>query len=189
MIGWCRHHSSVSCFVFLLQPTTSKTSITQQSCFCATDTVAREFHTSVQLYKVDQEHMEVVARGNSGGSVCNPRPLAEPTAPENPEATGEAAHTNQVSWLNGTSGHSRPGRSSSWACDTIPLAMEAPMTLPAPKLNHPRCGKGTCDTSSLSTLPPPSPEMEPATQEALDLAEVCDILVSQALLIFLCLCV
>jgi len=101
--------------------------------------------------------MEVVARGSSGGSVCNPRPLAEPTAPENPEAAGEAAHTNQVSWLNGTSGHSRPGRSSSWACDTIPLAMEAPMTLPAPKLNHPRCGKGTCDTGSLSTFATPIP--------------------------------
>ena len=133
--------------------------------------------------------MEVVARESSGGSVCNPRALAEPTAPENAEAAGEAAHTNPVSWLSGTSGHSRPGSSSSWACDTIPLAMEAPMTLPAPKLNHPRCGKDTCDTSSLSTLATPTPQMQPATQETLDLAELCDILVSQALLIFLCLCV
>ena len=61
MIGWCQHHSSLRCFVFLLQSTTSKISITQQSCFSATDMAAREFHTSVQLHKVDQEHTEAVA--------------------------------------------------------------------------------------------------------------------------------
>lgn len=165
MIGWCQHHSSVSCFVFLLHSTTSKISITQQSCFCAIDTVAREFHTSVQLYRVDQEHVEAVASGSSGGSVCNPRPLAEPTAPENPEAAGEAAHTNQVSWLSGTSGHSRPGSSSSWGRDTSPLAIEAPMILPAPKLNHPRCGMTMAPSPP---LPPPSPKMEPSTQETLE---------------------
>lgn len=128
----------------------------------------------------------MVASGSSGGSVCNPRPLAEPTAPENPEAAGEAAHTNQVSWLSGTSGHSRPRSSSSWGCDTIPLATDAPMILPALKLSHPRCGMTPAPSPP---LPPPPLKMEPSTQETLDIAEVRDILVSQAPLIFLCLCV
>lgn len=128
----------------------------------------------------------MVASGSSGGSAAIPDPWLSPQLQRTQKQQERQLLTNQVSWLSGTSGHSRPRSSSSWGYDTIPLATDAPMILPALKLSHPRCGMTPAPSPP---LPPPPLKMEPSTQETLDIAEVRDILVSQAPLIFLCLCV
>ena len=86
--------------VFSLPSTSSKTAITQR-CLCPTCMGSREFHISVHL-KCGRLEDRRQNQGNNRCSACNlgpPFAAAEPTAPENQEASGEGAYTTLASWL------------------------------------------------------------------------------------------
>lgn len=115
-------------FVSFLQSTNSKTSITQR-CLCPTHMGSRAFHIAVLLKGGWTRRQRRRDKGKSRCRACHPGSLpAEPTAPENQVASGEAVYTMLASWLQEMV--VAKGTREQWACNLSPPTVDAPVTLP-----------------------------------------------------------